>query len=391
MLGGFICMFATGMIYTWSVYVNPMVEALGAQKSDVTLAFSILTMAVPIVMIFASKVLQKRGPRVTCLIGVVLLFAGYFVCSRSTTPAMLYLGFGVLVGSGVGFIYGCPVPTVTSWFPDKKGMVSGILMTAYGVGPILFSTTLSGWISAYGPNRVFLIQGCMAAVGLLIGIPLIKNAPAGYRPEGWTPAAAAAASDIHQFRTKEMLATPQFWMLLAMYLFTNCVGLSITGNGSPISQTMAGLTALQAASIVSIVSVCNSCGRFIAGAASDRIGSRNVISIIFCICVVFCFTFSFADTFLTVTIWLSVLGACFGGMMASYPPMIMDTFGTKYYSTNYAFIFLAYGFGGLASNGIISASLNATETYVMAFYIMGGACLVGAVFSRLVKRPAPRN
>ena len=280
-IGCCITLFSTGLIYTWSLYVKPLSDLYGWETNQITLAFSILTMMIPIVMIFASRVMQKIGPSKTAFIGAVLLFSGLVVCKFATTIPMLYVGWGVLVGSGVGFIYGCPVPAATSWYPEKKGTISGLILTTYGVGPIIFSTIFTMLINKVGPNNMFLIHGVGVLVLLLIGIPMIKMAPKKEHNIDGGKESINEIEKIHQFTPSEMLKTSSFWLLILMYVIINMAGLGVINSGSPIAQTLGGLTPLQAATIVSFVSICNTSSRFIEGALADKIGARNVLSLIF--------------------------------------------------------------------------------------------------------------
>lgn len=387
-VGGIICQFCAGMLYSWSIYVNPLIEQFGWERGSVTLTMSITTLLIPIIMIFAGKLLPKLGPTKVTLIGAVSLSLGLVISGFAASIPVLYLGFGVLGGVGVGFIYGVPIATCVKWFPDKKGFISGLAVAGFGLGSIIFAPICTALIGEIGPGNTFVVQAAITIIGIAIGAPLMKAAPDGYKPKGWNPPEAkAGTSSSHNFTSTEMLKTPQYWFLLIMYLFINMSGLMVIGHASPISQQVAGLTPLQAGAIVSVLSITNTVGRFIGGAASDKLGAKKVITIIYIINTLLLISLSFMKTFTLIALGIGGLAVCFGAMMGAYPSIVMDYFGPKYYSTNYALIFLAYGIGGIIGPQIAVTSVANTGSYTMSFIIIAVSCVVGALMSIFSKRP----
>ena len=387
-IGGIICQFCAGMLYSWSIYVNPLIEEFGWERSSVTLTMSITTLLIPIVMIFAGKLLPKLGPAKVTLIGAVSLSLGLVISSFATTIPILYLGFGILGGVGVGFIYGVPIATCVKWFPDKKGFISGLAVAGFGLGSIIFAPICTALIAAIGPSKTFLVQAAITIVGIAIGAPLMKAAPDGYKPEGWNPPEVKqGAATSHNFKSGEMIKTMQYWFLLIMYLFINMSGLMVIGHASPISQQIAGLTPLEAGAIVSVLSITNTVGRFLGGAASDKFGAKRVVTAIYIVNTVLLISLSFMTSFALIALGIGGLAVCFGAMMGSYPSIVLDYFGPKYYSTNYALIFLAYGIGGIIGPQIAVTSVANTGSYTMSFIIIAVSCVIGALMSIFSKRP----
>ncbi len=387
-LGGILSNFCAGMLYSWSIYVNPLMEAHGWERGAVSLAMSIATLVIPISMIPAAKILAKQGPTKTALIGTIFLVLGLAVAGLTASLPLLYLGFGVLGGIGVGFIYGTPIATCVKWFPDKKGLISGLAVGGFGLGSIVFAPICTSVIASLGPNTTFLIQGAITLVGMLIGAPLMKAAPDGFKPEGWNPPVAAAASGAsHDYTSAEMLKTKQYWFLLIMYLFANMSGLMVIGHASPIAQAVAGLTAAQAGAIVSVLSIANTAGRFMSGALCDKLGAKRVVTIIYIINAVLLVALQFLTNFVTIALGIGGLAVCFGAMMGAYPSLVVDYFGVKYSGPNYARIFLAYGIGGIIGPQLAVRVVAATKGYTLAFVIIGASCIIGAVMSIISKKP----
>ena len=387
-IGGIICQICAGMLYSWSLYVNPLVATHGWARSAVTLTFSITTLLIPIFMIFAGRVMPKWGPTKTALFGAVSLACGLVVAGFSKSILLLYLGYGVLGGIGVGFIYGVPIATSVKWFPDKKGLISGLTVAGFGIGSIVYAPICSRLIEAIGPDKTFLIQAAAIVVGMIIGAPMMKTAPDGYTPDGWTPSNAAAAVTKYSYTSSEMLKLKQYWFLLIMYLFANVAGLFIIGQASPISQEIAGLTPIEAGTIVSVLSIANTIGRLAGGAATDKLGAARVVTIVYILDFVLFLVLRFMTSYALIAIGLGGLAVCFGAMMGAYPALVLDYFGPNYYSTNYAFIFLAYGIGGLIAANVATLSISRFGGYLMAFIIIGVSCAVGVVMSLISKPPA---
>ena len=387
-LGGILSNFCAGMLYSWSIYVNPLMEAHGWERGAVSLAMSIATLVIPISMIPAAKILAKQGPTKTALIGTIFLVLGLAIAGLTASLPLLYLGFGVFGGIGVGFIYGTPIATCVKWFPDKKGLISGLAVGGFGLGSIVFAPICTSVIASLGPNTTFLIQGAITLVGMLIAAPLMKAAPDGFKPEGWTPPAAAAASGAsHDYTSAEMLKTKQYWFLLIMYLFANMSGLMVIGHASPIAQAVAGLSAAQAGAIVSVLSIANTAGRFMSGALCDKLGAKRVVTIIYIVNAVLLVALQFLTNFATIALGIGGLAVCFGAMMGAYPSLVVDYFGVKYSGPNYARIFLAYGIGGIIGPQLAVRVVAATGGYTLAFVIIGASCIIGAVMSIISKKP----
>ena len=387
-LGGILSNFCAGMLYSWSIYVNPLMDAHKWERGAVSLAMSIATLVIPISMIPAAKILAKKGPTKTALIGTIFLVLGLAIAGLTASLPLLYLGFGVFGGIGVGFIYGTPIATCVKWFPDKKGLISGLAVGGFGLGSIVFAPICTSVIASLGPNTTFLIQGAITLVGMIIAAPLMKAAPDGFKPEGWNPPVATTASGAsHDYTSAEMLKTKQYWFLLIMYLFANMSGLMVIGHASPIAQAVAGLTAAQAGAIVSVLSIANTAGRFMSGALCDKLGAKRVVTIIYIINAVLLVALQFLTNFATIALGIGGLAVCFGAMMGAYPSLVVDYFGVKYSGPNYARIFLAYGIGGIIGPQLAVRVVAATGGYTLAFVIIGASCIIGAVMSIISKKP----
>lgn len=308
-LGGVIVQFCLGALYTWSVFQKPIQDIFGWSTTQVSLAFSINLAMIPILMIIAGRFLPKYGPTKMVIIGAAVLSLGLLIASRTTSLGMLYLGYGIFGGAGIGISYGIPIATCVKWFPDKRGMISGLAVAGFGLGSVFYAPVATRLIASYGPLTTFFLQAIYTIVGVIIGGKLMKAAPEGYIPEGWTPPTVKAGQtgpSKYDFTPREMLRTPQYYFLLIMYTFANIAGLMIIAHASPIGQQVANLTPIEAGLIVSILAIVNTFGRLFWGTISDKIGRMRVVFIMYVISAVTMFSLNALSNF-----WLYALGVGF--------------------------------------------------------------------------------
>ena len=387
-IGGIICQICAGMLYSWSLYIKPLTENYSWERADVVWTFSIAVLIIPIAMIVAGKLIHKIGPTKVIFLGAISLVTGLVVASFFKSLPALYFGYGFLGGIGVGFIYVTPVSVCAKWFPDRKGLITGLIVAGFGLGSILFTPVCQWLLGSMIPNQVFLIQAAIIVVGVIIGAPLMKLAPDGYKPAGWEPkAAAATGASSHDYTTAEMLRTSQYWFLLIMYLFANLGGLFVIGSAALIARDVASLTPELAASIVAVLAITNTIGRLVSGAAVDWLGPKRVVTIIYIAMAILFFAMQYMTNYALIAIGIGGIAVCFGAMMGAYPTLVNEFFGVKYLSTNYSFVFLAYGIGGFSAGFVYKISDSYFGGPNIAFLIIGAFCVLGVVMSLMAKKP----
>jgi len=376
------------MLYSWSLYIKPLTENYSWERADVVWTFSIAVLIIPIAMIVAGKLIHKIGPTKVIFLGAISLVTGLVVASFFKSLPALYFGYGFLGGIGVGFIYVTPVSVCAKWFPDRKGLITGLIVAGFGLGSILFTPVCQWLLGSMIPNQVFLIQAAIIVVGVIIGAPLMKLAPDGYKPAGWEPkAAAATGASSHDYTTAEMLRTSQYWFLLIMYLFANLGGLFVIGSAALIARDVASLTPELAASIVAVLAITNTIGRLVSGAAVDWLGPKRVVTIIYIAMAILFFAMQYMTNYALIAIGIGGIAVCFGAMMGAYPTLVNEFFGVKYLSTNYSFVFLAYGIGGFSAGFVYKISDSYFGGPNIAFLIIGAFCVLGVVMSLMAKKP----
>lgn len=391
---GIVIQLCLGTMYAFSVFRNPLMERFGWTVTETSLAFTITLVFFTLTMVFAGRWQDKAGPRKVGTVGGILLGLGCLLASRADSLMLLYLSYGVIAGSGVGFAYVTPIATIVKWFPEKRGLMTGFAVFGFGAGSLVFAPLAARLITAYGVQNAFAILGVIFIVAVTASAQMLKNPPAGWKPEGWDPpqvTTAVSTPPREDYGPGEMLRTLRFWIAWVMYFLGAAAGLMIISQAAPMAEEMAGLTKEAAAAAVGVLAIFNGLGRLFWGAMSDRIGRNASLMLMF--------TVNAADLFLVLpnaTTYMSyVFGICaaalsFGGYLALMPAITADYFGTKNMGINYGWMFTAYGAASLFGPILIARIKQVSGGYTQALYIFAALSLVGIALTIANKFAASR-
>ena len=235
--------------------------------------------------ILAGRLQDKFGPFWVSLTGGILVSLGFFLCSFTHSLTYLYVCFGVIGGLGNGFGYATPIPVMAKWFPDKRGLAVGLAVGGYGAGSAIFGPLANlKLIPAYGVHTTFMILGGIFLVMTVFGSFLLHNPPAGYRPAGWVPTAAAkAAASTHEFSPSEVLHTPAFYLMWVAYALGCSAGLMVISQLVPFAKSVGIPTTALATMGLVVGAVGNASGRILSGWMSDTLGRLNVLRLMIAI------------------------------------------------------------------------------------------------------------
>lgn len=395
--GALLIQAALGAVYIWSVFKGPLLDMFkslnpAASAADLSTAIS-FTFSITI-LVFATgtivfgKLQDKIGPRKVATFGGILLAIGLILASKTSSIAWLYVSFGVIGGAGIGAGYVCPLATCVKWFPDKKGLITGLAVAGFGAGALIFAPIANSFIAQFGVLNTFAYLGVIFGILVIIGAQFLKNPPPGYKPAGWNPPAPVAGkSSGGDFTTGEMIKTPQFWLIWVSYLFGASAGMMIIANAKGIAQIQ-GLSAALAVSAVMIVSVFNAGGRLGWGTVSDKLGRTKTLMVIFLICGITMLSLKML-TGTSILVGVSLVGFCFGGFLAVYPSLTAEYFGTKNLGMNYGSVFLSYGLAGVGGPMLydILKSPVAGQLSATPLMISGVLCFASFVLVLMVKPP----
>lgn len=351
-----------GAGYAFSVFKKPLIGILHCTDPQVTLAFSLTVVFLPLGMLVSGAVAQKYGPRAAIVIGGLVFGLGVFLSGFSDSLGWLYATFGAMSSFGQGMSYGTCIAVSVSWFPDRKGLASGLVVSALGVGTLVVAPLAQTLIARVG------VLGTLNALGVGILIIVIGASRFITNPPKDLIAAAGPSTDDAQTSWRAMLARPLFWAMFAMYLFGTFAGLMVISQAADIAQKMTMLTAAAASVAVGLLGAANSVGRLFWGGISDRLGRLPALAAMFAVtALAMLFLPHLAESRAGLTIGFVLIGLCYGGYLGTFPSLCADTFGGRGLASNYALLFLAFAAAGLLGPRL-GAELHAnTGSYVTAF------------------------
>lgn len=400
-LGAVLVQLSLGAIYAWSVF-TPALKTAGWSKLDTQLVFSIGLAVFALVMVWAGRRIAVWGPRRLAATGGLVLGAGYLLAGLlgGTNFWAVALGVGVVGGAGIGLGYVVPIAVAMRWFPDKKGMITGIAVAGFGFGAMGWVKLADSWghlIPSIGLANTFIVYGVAFAALVLTGCLWMVFPPGGWLPQGWTPPPKTEANGGHDFSPGEMLKSIQFYLIFITFAFGASAGLMAVGLMKlyPMEALQASGYSLAEASAIAgtamavFFSLANGIGRIAWGMISDKIGRKRAILLMSATQGVIFLAFTqMAGSEMLLYLGAMLIGFNFGGNFALFPTITADTFGTNSVGQNYPYVFLSYGVGGIAGP-ILGGALGDLGNFPLAFTICGSACLLGAVLIFFV-RPAKR-
>ncbi len=398
--GAIVIQLCLGAIYAWSVFTPSLKEA-GWTAAQTQAVFSAGLAFFAIVMVIAGRLMPKIGPRNLAMAGGAVLGLGYLFAGLfgGTNFWPIFIFVGVIGGSGIGLAYVVPIAVGMRWFPDKKGLITGLAVAGFGFGAMLWVKLAGAWgnlIINVGLSQTFTIYGIVFFAAVVVGGIWMVFPPEGWKPEGWNPpeaeAGAKAAGSVN-FSSSEMLKTPQFYMILLTFAFGASAGLMSIGLMKlfPIQAlTDAGVahaSAIAGTAMAVFYSLANGLGRIAWGAMSDKLGRKTSIIIMMGTQGIVVILFQWmAGTPALLYLGATLIGFNFGGNFALFPTITADTFGAKFVGQNYGWVFLAYGIGGIFGP-MLGGRLGDMGNFPLAFTICGILCLVAAGIITLVKPP----
>ncbi|MDH2888264.1 L-lactate MFS transporter [Bacillus cytotoxicus] len=372
-LGTIVVQIGLGTIYTWSLFNQPLVDKFGWPLHAVAVTFSITSFSLSFSTLFAGKLQQKIGLRKLIAASGIILGLGLILSSQISSLLLLYILAGVVVGYADGTAYITSLSNLIKWFPNRKGLISGISVSAYGMGSLIFKYINIKLIDTVGVSQAFLYWGMIVLLFILVGSFFLHEAPTN---ETITQTAN------NNYTPKEMLRTNQGYLLFFM-LFTSCMsGLYLIGMVKDIGVQLVGLSAANAANAVAMIAIFNTMGRIILGTLSDKIGRLKIVSATFVIIGLSVFVLSFMH--LNYPIYFTCVASvafCFGGNITIFPAIVGDFFGLKHHSTNYGIVYQGFGFGALAGS-FIGALLGGFQPTFITIGVLSILSFIIAIFIR---------
>lgn len=388
--GGLLMNLALGAVYAWSIFVLPLEKEFGWKRADTAWVFTILVFVFGLTFIAGGRMQDKKGPSVVAVIGGALNALGFFMCAWTTSQLWMFFWLGVVAATGQGFGYATPIPVMSKWFPDRRGLAVGLAVAGYGGGSAIFGPLGGSWlIPTYGWRTTFIVFGIVFFVMTMLGALLLKNPPAGWKPEGWTPAPAAkAAASKYEFNPGEVLKTPGFYFLWIAYALGTSAGLMVISQLVPFARS-AGIPLALATTAIFIGAVGNASGRIFSGWMSDALGRLNVLRLMIAISAVAMPILYHAGASVGLLyVLVFVVYWCYGTQLSVNASTAADFWGTKNVGANYGLLFTAWGVAGIIGPILGGRLFDTYKDYRVAFYTAGVLCAVALVSELVAKRPA---
>lgn len=378
-----------GSVYAWSVFTSPLQAELGWSLSNVSFTFSLAILFLGLSAAFMGHFVEAKGPRISGLVSTGffasgLAIAGFAVQIESLW--LLYLGYGVLGGIGLGIGYITPVSTLVKWFPDRRGMATGLAIMGFGFAAMLASPAMEFMIETFSIPMTFYVLAGVYFVIMLLSSLYLEKPPEGYHPEGIDlEEEKTAKQDAVQLTANEAIKTRRFYFLWIMLFINVTCGIAILAVASPMAQEIAGLSAGAAALMVGIMGVFNGGGRLAWATVSDYMGRPNVYTTFFVIQIALFLILPSVTQALLFQAMLFIIVSCYGGGFASIPAYIGDIFGTKQLGAIHGYILTAWAAAGLVGPFISSTVYETTQSYTLTLYIFAGMFVVALLVSLLIR------
>jgi MFS transporter, OFA family, oxalate/formate antiporter len=391
-IAGVFFQMALGAVYAWSVFRAPLAKQFGWSISEITLTFTISIFVLGFAAFFGGLWLNRKGPRIVALTGGVFYGLGVFLASFSHNLWWLYLSYGLVGGIGLGLGYIVPVAVLVKWFPDRRGLITGIAVGGFGAGALITAPVATRLIQSVGVLTTFAYLGIGYLVVTVISGAFMQNPPDGWKPEGWAPTTLQASQRAgHDFVLSEALTTWQWYALWLLLFLNTCAGISVISQEAPIFQELTGASAIVAAGMVGIASIGNAVGRVFWAWVSDLITRRATFAVMFILQVLLFWFLPRIATIPLMTLVTFIVLMCYGGGFGTMPAFAADYFGPKNVGPIYGLMLTAWSFASAFGPLFIAHIRESAGSYGRALHIVAGLMAVSILLPILVRPPRLRG
>jgi OFA family oxalate/formate antiporter-like MFS transporter len=383
---------ALGAVYAWSVFRIPLTKKFGWTSSQVTLTFTICIFVTGFAAFLGGLWLNRKGPRIVALTGGFLYGLGVFLASFSADKLWwLYVSYGVIGGIGLGFGYIVPLAVLLKWFPDRRGLITGIAVGGFGAGALVTAPIAARLIQSVGVLQTFAYLGIGYLIVTVAAGAFMQNPPDGWKPEGWTPSAAQTSREGgRDYKLGEAVSTWQYWALWLLLFLNVSAGISLISQESPIFQELgklSGITASIAAGMVGIVAIGNAVGRLFWASVSDVITRKVTFFVMFLVQFALFWFLPSLTTAASLTAVSFIILMCYGGGFGTMPAFAADYFGAKNVGPIYGLMLTAWGFASAFGPLLIAKMHETSGTYRGALHYIAIGVAVSALLPLLVRPP----
>ncbi|HEP6598778.1 TPA: OFA family MFS transporter [Streptococcus pyogenes] len=378
-----------GSTYAWSVYRNPILQETGWDQAPVAFAFSLAIFCLGLSAAFMGNLVEQYGPRLTGTVSAILYASGNMLTGLAIDRKeiwLLYIGYGVIGGLGLGAGYITPISTIIKWFPDKRGMATGFAIMGFGFASLLTSPIAQWLIETEGLVATFYLLGLIYLIVMLFASQLIIK----------PTAAEIAILDkkrlqnnsylIEGMTAKEALKTKSFYCLWVILFINITCGLGLISVVAPMAQDLTGMSPEMSAIVVGAMGIFNGFGRLVWASLSDYIGRRVTVILLFLVSIIMTISLIFAHSSLIFMISIATLMTCYGAGFSLIPPYLSDLFGAKELATLHGYILTAWAIAALTGPMLLSITVEWTHNYLLALCVFIVLYILGLMVALRLKK-----
>ncbi|HEQ0337791.1 TPA: OFA family MFS transporter [Streptococcus pyogenes] len=378
-----------GSTYAWSVYRNPILQETGWDQAPVAFAFSLAIFCLGLSAAFMGNLVEQYGPRLTGTVSAILYASGNMLTGLAIDRKeiwLLYIGYGVIGGLGLGAGYITPISTIIKWFPDKRGMATEFAIMGFGFASLLTSPIAQWLIETEGLVATFYLLGLIYLIVMLFASQLIIK----------PTAAEIAILDkkrlqnnsylIEGMTAKEALKTKSFYCLWVILFINITCGLGLISVVAPMAQDLTGMSPEMSAIVVGAMGIFNGFGRLVWASLSDYIGRRVTVILLFLVSIIMTISLIFAHSSLIFMISIATLMTCYGAGFSLIPPYLSDLFGAKELATLHGYILTAWAIAALTGPMLLSITVEWTHNYLLTLCVFIVLYILGLMVALRLKK-----
>lgn len=379
-----------GSVYAYSIMTNPVKDLFGAEESDIKWAFKIAILLLGLSAAFLGRWVEKVGPKVSGITaglfyGTGILGSGLAVQLQSLP--MFLICYGIIGGIGLGLGYITPVSTLVKWFPDRRGLATGMAIMGFGFAALIFGPLMQTLFESVGVSNAFYILGLVYMIIIIASATYIERPPEGYLPDGYkTGENKKIKADISNIDANSALKTTRFYYIWIMMFINISCGIALISAASPLIQSKLNYTPMEAAAIVGLIGVFNGLGRILWSGASNYLGRANTYIVFFVFQILAFYFLPKLSSELTFLFILFTVITMYGGGFSTLPAFLGDLFGTKQLGAIHGMVLSCWGLAGVVGPSIYDIVMKKTGSLDVTLQIFSGFFVVAFIVSILMKQ-----